>query len=228
MANTTAVKTEANCNLMSTVCESLYDLLGQVNQLLQVSTPNGFGGWTNNATFNGCTFSYQVNKSTPHLFGTDIMPDCGAGTTEYFRPIVLWFFTYDSTPPQSSATHCAPVISLWEVEAQVDIASMNMTSVKETRPFNASTSPFASSSSNITGAPLNGQAYNGVSFNVTNPDQFVFARGNATNLQLPASILQAAQASPSGLPEAFRTNSFVGMATNVYVSWFSVLDMVTR
>lgn len=147
------------------------------------------------------------------------MPDCGnTGTPSLFRPIVLWFFTYDSTPPQGSATYCAPAISLWDVAVSVDIATNNLTSVKEIRPFDANTSPFASLSGNVTGAPLNGRAYNGVGFNTTDADQFVLARANATNLQLPASILRAAETSPGGLAAAFSTNSFAGMATQVYVS----------
>lgn len=138
------------------------------------------------------------------------MPDCNdAGTPEFLRPIIFWFFTYDSTPPQGSATHCAPNISLWDVAVTVDIDTRNLTSVQEIRPFE--------SSNNITGAPLNGQAFNGIVFNLTNPDRFAIERSNATDLQLPASILQAAYTAPGGLAAAFQTNSFVEMATEVYV-----------
>ena len=147
------------------------------------------------------------------------MADCNnTGAPDWFRPIVLWFFTYDTSPPQGSATHCAPTISLWEVEAQVDIASMNLTSVQEIRPFDASTSPFSAAADNITA--LNGQAYNGVAFDAPNPDQFVFQRENATNVMLPASILQAASTGPGGLKGAFANNSFTSMATQVYVSCY--------
>lgn len=65
---------------------------------------------------------------------------------------------------------------------------------------------------------MNGRAYNGIRFNLTNADQFVIARSNATDLQLPASIFQAASQAPGGIPVAFQTNSFVEMATKVYVS----------
>lgn len=147
------------------------------------------------------------------------MPDCNnTGAPDWFRPIVVWFFTYDTSPPQGSATHCAPTISLWEVEAQVDIASMNLTSVQEIRPFDASTSPFSAAADNITA--LNGQAYNGVAFDAPYPDQFVLQRENATNVMLPASILQAASTGPGGLTGAFANNSFTSMATQVYVSCY--------
>jgi hypothetical protein len=198
-ANTTAIKTDPNCHLMTTA-----------------STENVGGGWTNNATFNNCTFSYSVNKTTAHLFGTDVMPDCdGTGTPEYFRPVVLWFFTYDTTPPQGSATFCTPNISLWDVTATVDITTGNLISVEEIGPFN-SNSPFSSISGNVTGPPMNGQAFNGIRFNLSITDQFVIARSNATDLELPGSIFQAASTGSGGLTAAFETNSFVGMATMVY------------
>jgi hypothetical protein len=198
-ANTTAVKTDPGCHLMTTA-----------------STQNGDGSWTNHATFNGCTFTYTVNKTTNHLFGTSVMPDCSStGLSEYFLPVVLWFFTYDP-PVQGSATYCNPTISLWDVTVVVDIVTQRMTSVQEIRPFDPNTSPFSSISGNVTGPPMNGQAYNGIAFNLTNPDTFVLARSSAINLQLPSSIFQAASAAPGGLPVAFQNNSFVGMATEVY------------
>jgi len=207
-ANTTAVKTDPNCHLATTVSTSVFSGTG----------------WQNNVTFNGCTFSYTVNKSTPHLFGSDIFDNCISNTPVWFQPIVLWFFTYDTSPPQGSATYCAPAISLYEVAVEVDIATGNLTSVQEIRPFSAnSTSPFESLSGNITGDPLNGRAYNGIQFNLTGADQFVVARQNATNLQLPSSILQKALASPGGLTSAFTTNSFTGMAVQVYTTYLKLI-----
>jgi hypothetical protein len=159
-----------------------------------------------------------VEQGTQHLFGSDVFDNCIPGEPVWFQPIVLWFFTYDTNPPQGSATYCAPAISLWEVAVTVDIATGNLTSIQEINQLNAnSTSPLASTSGNITGAPLNGRTYNGVKFNLTGADQFVIARQNATDVQLPSSILQAAATSPGGLPAAFATNSFTGMAVRVYV-----------
>jgi hypothetical protein len=147
------------------------------------------------------------------------MPDCGnTGTPASFRPIIIWFFTYDLKPAQGSATYCAPAISLWDVAVTVDIASSNLTSVREIKPFDPQTSPFTSFSGNITGVPLNGRAFNGVGFDTTGTDQFVAARASAANLQLPASIVRSAETGPGGLDAAFGTNSFPAMATQVYVS----------
>jgi hypothetical protein len=184
----------------------------QIVLYLQQSTELPGGGWKNDATFNGCTYSYSVNQTTSHLFGTAIMPDCNnTGVLDYFRPVVLWFFTYDSSPPQGSATHCAPSISLWDVTATVDITTKNLTSIVPIGPIGTENSSFL-------GPPMYGQAFNGIGFNLTSKDQFVTQRSSAIQLQLPASIFQAAITAPGGLPVAFQQNSFVGLATQVYVS----------
>jgi len=205
-ATTTAVKTNTNCFPMVTQ-----------------STELAGGGWTNAATFQGCTFNYPVGATVRHQFGTDVLPDCNnTGTPAYFRPIVLWFFTYDTTPPQGSATICSPTISLLDVVVTVDISTGNLTSVQEIGPF-TSASPFSSLSQNVTGAPMNGRAFNGIVFNLTAADEFVLARSNATDLQLPASIFQAATTGPSGLIGAFQNNTFVGMATKVYGTYLHLV-----
>ena len=181
----------------------------------QQSTRIDGGGWTNNATFAGCTYSFSVGPNGSHVFGVDVMPDCNnTGTPAYFLPIVLWFFTYDTTSPQGSATLCAPTISLLDVTVIVDMNTGNLISVQEKGPLNSSTSPL---SQNLTGPPINGQAFNGLILNLTNPDPFAAAKSNATSLLLPASIFQAASSAPGGVAAAFQMNSFVGMASKVYV-----------
>jgi hypothetical protein len=143
-----------------------------------------------------------------------------ASTPLQFLPVIFWFFTYQPTP-SASATFCFPTIELFDVSVNVDLASGNLTQVTELGPFTGS-SNFSSLSSNITGAPLNGQAYNGIEFNLTNPDIFVLERLNATHLSLPAAVFQAAEASPEGLTAVFNTNQFVQLSTQVYVSYVNV------
>jgi hypothetical protein len=146
------------------------------------------------------------------------MPDCNnTSLPPFFRPVVFWFLTLD-TPNQGAATFCAPTISLLDVSVNVDINNGSLTSVEDIQPLNSSTSPLASISQNVTGAPLNGQAFNGIQFNLTSPDEFVQGRLNATTLQLPASIFQAVSKGPGGVTGAFQTNSFTPMASKVYVS----------
>ncbi len=121
-------------------------------------------------------------------------------------------------PVQASATVCNPRLELWDVTASVDIRTSNLTGVQELRPF-SSASNFSSLAANLTGPPLNGRAYNGIKFNLSDPDEFVFRRLEALQLQLPAAVFQAAVSSPEGLIGSFDEDKFVNLATRVYVSW---------
>jgi hypothetical protein len=138
-------------------------------------------------------------------------------TFPQFSPVVFWFFTYQ---PQAtaSATFCFPTIQLYDVNVHVDLASGNLTEVTELGPF-TTTSNFSSLSANVTGDPLDGRAYNGIGFNLTNPDIFVTQRLSALQLTLPAAIFQAAESSPQGLPAVFASNDFVQYSSQVYVSY---------
>ena len=128
-------------------------------------------GWTNTVSQNGCTLEWSVDHKALTLFGAST-PDCANGTLPQFLPVVFWFFTYEPAA-ESSATMCSPTITLVDAEVTVDIASQNVTGVHELGPFNATTSKFGSLSGNLTGAPLNGHAYNGINFTLADPDAFV-------------------------------------------------------
>jgi hypothetical protein len=142
-----------------------------------------------------------------------------ANTPPQFLPVIFWFFTYQPTPT-ASATFCFPTIQLFDVNVNVDLASGNLTQVTQLGAFSGS-SNFSSLSANVTGPPLNGQAYNGIEFNLTDPDIFVLERLNATQLSLPAAVFQAAESDPAGLEAIFSTNQFVELSTQVYVSFLS-------
>lgn len=92
----------------------------------------------------------------------------------------------------------------------------NVTQVTELGQF-TSTSNFSSGAANLTGSPLFGRAYNGIEFNLTDPDQFTTARQSAIQLQMPAAVVQKAEQSQGGLAGAFTTDSFVPFSTEIYV-----------
>lgn len=153
-----------------------------------------------------------LNKVSPT--GTDT-PNCGTNTPASLGPVVFWFFTYDPVAA-ASATFCFPSISLWDVAVTVDIASGNLSQVTQLAPFNQP--------NNITGAPLNGGVYNGINFDfLVNPDRFVLARANATQLQMPAAVFQSAVQSAQGLVGSFEANRFVGLSSSVYVRFFPII-----
>ncbi|KAG5637195.1 hypothetical protein H0H81_005408 [Sphagnurus paluster] len=210
VVNTTAVKSNTGCIPADVTMERRTE-----------STPEIGPGWTNTASVAGCSLVWLVANTTTTLFGIDT-PGCSNGEQQGpFSPLIFWFFTYKPTPA-ASATFCFPSLSFWEVQVQVDIATQSMTKVTELRPFSSS-SNFSSLSANITGAPLNGRAYNGIEFNLTTPDQFVLSRQNATRLQLPAAVFQAAVQSPEGLVGSFEANRFVELTNNVYTSYLALV-----
>lgn len=112
---------------------------------------------------------------------------------------------------------CWPTFTLWDATVKVDLASGNITQITELQPFTSS-SNFSAYSANVTGGPLNGRAYNGIEFNLTNPDPFVIARKNATQLQMPAAVFQSAVQSPLGLAASFDGDNFEKLSNSVYVS----------
>ncbi|KAG5220189.1 Non-specific serine/threonine protein [Salix suchowensis] len=97
----------------------------------------------------------------------------------------------------------------------VDIASQNLTQVTELRPFNPASSNFSDFAGNVTGAPLNGRAYNGI--------EFPFALNNPDRGETPFAY-KCPRGSPSsesecaGLEGSFQADRFVQLSTQVYVS----------
>ncbi len=181
--------------------------------------PDG-SGWNNTATFSGCQFFWQVNKSSVHLFGAETMSNCSAFNTtdSTFAPAIFWFFTY-SPKAMASVTMCAPTITLLNVEASVDLASSNLTNVRPLSNLTVGQGPFTQYAGNITGAPLYGMGYSGLNWTNVVADPFVTARAEAIRLQLPAAVFQFAVQSAEGLTAAFVNNTFASLSATVYVSF---------
>ncbi|CAK5276022.1 unnamed protein product [Mycena citricolor] len=203
ITNTTAIRTNTNC----------------VSAPVQM-TNNQNGTWTNTLQHNGCSLAWTVDHRAITLFGTST-PDCGDPTPPQFQPVIFWFFTYDPSP-MSSATFCTPAITLWNAQVTVDLGSGNVTSVVEMSPFTNS-SPFGSLAGNLTGAPLNGRAYNGINFTLANPDGFVLDRLSAIQLTMPAAVFQAAVKSSAGLQGSFTADLFVNWSNDVYNSYLTLI-----
>lgn len=98
----------------------------------------------------------------------------------------------------------------------ISLANSSVISVQELRPF-SSDSPRSSLSDTVLGPPINGQAYNGIEFNLTDADPFVLARRDATALQLPAAVFQLAEQSERGLFDSFLDDTLANYANEVYV-----------
>ncbi|KAJ3517527.1 hypothetical protein NLJ89_g444 [Agrocybe chaxingu] len=204
-ANTTAIKSETGCER------------AEVNMSRH---PDG-SGWTNSASLNGCNITWEVDVNSRILFGTDT-PTCADNPAADRSPVVFWYFSYIPAAI-ASATFCYPRISLLEVNVGVDVATGNVTRVAEIGPLSSSSS-FSSQSGTVTGAPLFGQAYNGINFNfTTNPDRFILARQNATQLQLPAAVFQAATLSDAGFSDSFDGTALTILTDEIYSTYLSLV-----
>lgn len=116
---------------------------------------------------------------------------------------------------------CQPSISLWDVNLEMELSTKNIVSVTKIRPFVQGTSNYSSFAGNITGAPLNGQAYNGIRFNLSgsgDSDPFIQQREQSIQFALPGAIFQALQNKPEGLFAALGDSSMVELSSQVYVS----------
>lgn len=238
-AKTTAIKSDAGCEnaVYVHILNFLLDpfLMPPRLQLNKTEKPDGLG-WDNFANAsNGCSSPWEVDNMSTRQFGmllfiltlnivtplplpeafTSSCPNNGI-TPDEFRPVVLWFFAYN--PVLSAAIFCSPSIQLMEVTVTIDLASSNITSVVPIGPLTSS-SNFSGASANVTGTPLNGRAYNGVSF-TTNSDPFTLARQNATRMTLPAAVMQSAEIAPEGLTSVYTESRFVELSSTVYVSCF--------
>ncbi|KAJ3788686.1 hypothetical protein GGU10DRAFT_285725 [Lentinula aff. detonsa] len=200
--NTTALKSNPGCQAADVTMTSLAN-----------------NSWNNSISVQGCSLSWVVNDTAEVVFGVNAT-NCSTDTPQ-FSPVVFWFFSY-SPSAQASATICFPTFELFDVEINYDLAAQNVTQVTELGPFTSS-SNFSSASGNITGSPLNGRAYNGIEFNLTNPDQFVLARQAAIQLQMAAAVLQKAEQSSAGLQGSFTSNSFVPYSSEIYTTYLTLL-----
>ncbi|KAH8833004.1 hypothetical protein DL96DRAFT_1584277 [Flagelloscypha sp. PMI_526] len=207
-ANTTAIKTSTNC------------YVAPVN----MDNSTGNGNWLNTATHNQCTKTFNVSKVATSLFGTNVT-DCDPNSPEgqaspQFKPVLFWFFTYEA-PVSASATICYPSFTLLDVSATVDLHTNNLTSVTEIGPFTPGVSKFSENAANVTS--MNGKPYNGIQFNITTTDPFVFARRDATAIQLPSAAFQLAKQDPAGFHASFDHGNFTRWTDQVYSTYLKLI-----
>jgi hypothetical protein len=128
-----------------------------------------------------------------------------AGLPLEFQRVVFWY--YAGVPqPLVTSVFCYPAVELWNVNVSVDAASGNVTSVTPLQQI---------TNFNTTGFPPAGRAYNGLDLNNYTLDVFGQQRQTATQLQLPAAVLNIAEATNS-----FTEDSVTQLTNTVYVRQF--------
>ncbi|KAK7451065.1 hypothetical protein VKT23_012740 [Stygiomarasmius scandens] len=184
-----------------------------------------FANSANSIDSNGCVLNWTVTRESEFLFGTNTTLCSGSDTPTQFAPIAFWFFSYNPTPRASATVRFNDALGMFYLK--LDASRWNWHRRIQSFSKNSNLSALirtSSASGNITGVPLNGRAYNGISFNLTTPvDPFVEARRSAIQLQLPASVFQLAREKPGGLETSFDLNVFVQLSTQVYVTYLTLL-----
>lgn len=142
--NTTGIRTNVSCTVAST----------------QLATPST-GSYTLAASSAGCNATVAINPADAvQQYGVSPVPNCGptaaAGNTT-FLPVFFWFYHVQANnTPQAAGVLCQPTIGTFNILATSTIGSSQLTNVTIIGPVNTTAFP-----TNVTGAPLNGLAFNG-------------------------------------------------------------------
>jgi hypothetical protein len=163
-------------------------------------------GCSQEATFDPTTASQQ--------FGVVNVPNCGNATDITFQPVMFWFahLKADSTP-EARTVFCTPTLSVFNVQATANLNNGSLVNITIGSKY--------SLPNNVTGNPLNGQAYNGVIFD-TNDDALVQARATATNNGVPGAIFRFASQTTNGPQAVFDDPSgFLKVTDQIYTQYLS-------
>ncbi|KAG5651374.1 hypothetical protein H0H81_008908 [Sphagnurus paluster] len=201
--NTTAIQTAANCaNPVQTTLQS------EGNSLFSITSKS----------VEGCTFSVPYDPTASGFqYGVRDVPCPGDAATADIshRPVMFWFFhnTTNGTP-QAKTVFCAPSIKAFNVEASANLNDGLLLDVVMTGDYVLE--------NNVTGAPLNGQAFNGVVFpDNTNP--FITARALATGSGVSGAIFRFASQLQGGPQSTFDLpNGFLDITSKVYTQHLSL------
>lgn len=193
------------------------------------------------ATFDPGTASCIIWSSQPLIvvridsantqYGVASVPNCNSATAVEFMPVMFWYFhrRSDDNTPQAVSVFCAPTIKIFNINVNASLSNHSLIDVTSIDSY--------LTENNVTGNPINGQAYNGwenilpkvvssltsfsrrVKFTASN-NSFVQARAVATNSGVPGAVFRfASQLGPAGLQATFdNPNGFLSITKQVYVS----------
>ncbi|KAH7923217.1 hypothetical protein BV22DRAFT_1113507 [Leucogyrophana mollusca] len=194
--NTTGIQTKVNC----------------VNAASLTLAPLTAGNFSISSTSpTGCASTVIFNSSdASQQYGVMNTANCAAaGQDIAFQPVMFWFFHLNtSNEPEAAAVFCRPTIGVFNIEAAMNLNDGSLGNVTVFSSYVPS--------NNVTGSPLNGQAYNGVTFDPSS-DPFIQARATAIGSGIPGTIFRYATQLPNGPQSTFGApNGFVNATTTVY------------
>lgn len=201
--NTTGLQTEVNC--INTESLNLTSSVG--NYVARATFPNTCIA---NFTFGIADGNQQysvINISSCALKGQDIS----------FQPVIFWYYFQDRTTtddPQVSAIFCQPSMKAFAIMTSMNLNNGTLGDCTTLQNF---TEP-----NNVTGAPLNGQVFNGVTFDVSS-NVYIAARAIAINSGLPGTVYRYASQQPGGIQSVFNDSyGWLNATSKIYTQHLAV------
>lgn len=201
--NTTGIRTEVNC----------------VNPTSLNLSSSG-GNYTAHATFsNACSASLAFatsngNQQYSVLNASSCAPQ---GQDIEFQPVVFWYYFQDTSAgsgPNVAAVFCAPTINVFAMTTSMDLSNGAL--------GNCTILDTSVGSNNVTGSPLNGQAFNGVVFNQSS-NVFIAARAIAINSGVPGTVFRFASQQPGGVQSVFNNpHGWLNATSNIYTQHLAI------
>ncbi|KAG2072502.1 hypothetical protein BDR04DRAFT_1074030 [Suillus decipiens] len=200
--NTTAIQTHVNC--IKPTSFTTTNLTSSDFVLSAIFSPS-------------CNGSVSLNPSD----GTDQFSVTAASTCtssyqdQNFQPVFFWYYHLsDNGDALGTAVFCQPSIAISVVTTTMNLNDGSMGDCTIVEPFN--------DTNNVTGNPLNGEAYNGLIFDASN-NSYVTARALAINSGIPGAIYSFASQQPDGPDSVFNDPyGFVNATKNIYTQYLSL------
>ncbi|KAG2354931.1 hypothetical protein BDR07DRAFT_1493874 [Suillus spraguei] len=200
--NTTAIQTHVNCIKPTSFITT--NLTSSDFVLSAIFSPS-------------CNGTVSLNPSD----GTDQFSVTAASTCtssyqdQNFQPVIFWYYHLsDNGDALGTAVFCQPSIAVFVVTTTMDLNDGSMGECIIVEPFDYT--------NNVTGNPLNGEAFNGVIFDASN-NSYIIARALAINSGLPGAIYRFAEQQQNGPESVFDDPyGFVNATKNIYTQYLSI------
>ncbi|KAG0704071.1 hypothetical protein DFH29DRAFT_398922 [Suillus ampliporus] len=200
--NTTAIQTHVNCIKPTSFSTTN---LSSSNVVLQ-------------ATFSdSCNASLSLSPNDgPDQFSVSAASTCAPSYQDLnFQPVFFWFYhATDTGDLQGTAVFCQPSIAIFVVATTMDLNDGSMGNCTIIEPFEYT--------NNVTGSPLNGEAFNGVMFDSSN-NTYINARALAIGSSIPGAIYRYATQQTGGPGSVFDDPyGFSNATAKIYTQHLSV------
>lgn len=200
--NTTAVQTHVNC-----IKPTSFTTTNLTSSSVVLS-----------ATFSpSCNATLNLNPNDgPDQFSVTAASTCAPSNQDQnFQPVFFWYYHLsDNGDALGTAVFCQPSIAIFVVATTMDLNDGSMGDCIIVEPFEYT--------NNVTGNPLNGEAFNGVVFDASN-NSYITARALAINSGIPGAIYHFASQQPDGPQSVFDDPyGFLNATNKIYTQHLSI------